>query len=256
MIEALPNQPLPRWIAEILRDPDAARAGAVPLHDILTNSVYYPACDENGTPVKFLGGNFHSFVYADYSVSEQTFRAHLHGKGPDDGFLGYACALERPLAQHELVSPGWVRPLVPTIPANGLRRMANHPPWFAHWSIWRRKPGFGATHGPEAFSFLFVGGEMSATYQDLYTSRALRPEVFVLIQPGAFGGEWERAESQDSFIHGVVLANPAGRPPLFLYGGFGGSHFYEQPCWQEYRGGAPLVLLPERYARLWRLIER
>jgi len=94
---------------------------------------------------------------------------------------------------------------------------------------------------------------MSCVFQTLFNRNNIRPKVLAIIQPGSgFGGGWEYTEGNQSFFKSVVQSNPAGMPEYLLFGGFGSSSFYEEPCWKEYQGER-LIQLPERQAGLWRL---
>lgn len=248
MIKELPTCNVPSWLLTIAKGPLPSR---IPLPEILTDSLYYPACGFNGTPVKYLAGNVHSFVYADYGVKKSAFLDNLLGTSPDDGFKGFRPLHHRDLSLHEFVPSGW-RPTVLPEDADARQRLFDRERSaepFGHWSIWEqiddRLPSQSSL-----FSFVYLGAEMSATYQALYSYNSLAPKILAIIQPGSFGGEWERTDSDDSFFKRVVLANPAGLPQYLLYGGFGHG-YYDEPCWSEYRGSR-IVQLPERYAGLWK----
>ena len=243
---------MPAWLREISERGECER---FPLMEILQDSLYYPAAGLNGTPVKFLGGNIFSFIYADYGVSNREFLRNLNGIEKHCGFLGYTCALQREIRVGEIVPRGWVPPLLPenSYDRRFLLEQERRCDPFGHWSVWRRKPAFPPEHGPEAFSFLYLGGELNACYQALYIRNAIRPKVLAIIQPGSgFGGNWNHTEGNRSFFKCVVQSNPAGMPEYLLFGGFGSSSFYTLACWNEYVGER-LVQLPERYAGLWKL---
>ena len=250
MIAAMPLQTTPGWLRAIATG--EARTG-FPLHSILQNSLYYPASGLNGTPVKYLAGNIHSFIYADYGVYKGEFIQNLIGAGEDCGFKGYRWVRQMDLHKGDLVPDGWQPPIIPdTIQGReGLQDIERYCMPFGHWSVWKRKADFPPEHGPDVFSFLFLGGEMSAVYQALYSRNKLKPRVLAIIQPGCMGGEWEGVTCDNSFFKSVLKANPAGMPDYLLYGGLGRG-YYEDPCWQEYEGKR-LIQLPERYAGLWKL---
>ena len=250
MISAMPVMEMPAWLREISERGECER---FPLMEILQDSLYYPAAGLNGTPVKFLGGNIFSFIYADYGVSNREFLRNLNGTGRDCGFLGYSSVLQRELRVGEIVPQGWVPPLLPdnSYDRRLLLDQERQCDAYGHWSVWSRKPDFPPEHGPEAFSFLYLGGEMTCVYQTLYNRHAIKPKVLAIIQPGSgFGGGWEHTEGNQSFFKRVVQHNSAGMPEYLLCGGFGS--FYEEACWSEYRGER-LIQLPERQAGLWRL---
>jgi len=249
MVEALPVLPVPSWFQrEIGMD-----EGSLPIPEILSDSLYYPASGLNGTPVKFLGGNVHSFVYADYGIPVKAMLSNLHGLDKDSGFKGFSLVREREVLHRELFPEDVRYDFIPTKRQieNGRCSMTRHPEETAgHWSIWQRQMEYPDAHGPELFSFLYICGEMSRVYQALYTKLRKRPLVLAIIQPGCFGGEWERTEDEDSMFKRVLSANPAGMPDYLLYGGYGGD-WYDKPCWKDYEGKR-LVQLPERRAGLWK----
>lgn len=247
MIAAMPLQATPGWLRAIAA---GEMKTGFPLRSILQSSLYYPASGLNGTPVKYLGGNIHSFIYADYGVYKGEFIQNLIGTGEDCGFKGYQWVRQMDVHQGDLVPKGWLAPLTPNDKRSPLYNERDCIP-FGHWSVWKRKADFPPEHGPAVFSFLFLGGEMSAVYQALYTRNKLKPKVLAIIQPGCMGGEWESVTCESSFFKRVIQANPAGIPDYLLFGGFGRG-FYENPCWQEYEGKR-LVQLPERYAGLWKM---
>ena len=238
----------PKWLLDISEDSPFPG-----LEKILPDSLYYPACGFNGTPVKYLSGNIYSFVYADYGITRDDFLDHLKGKGEDDGFMHYHLVCQREVSRDEIM------------PANNmdkekLSQMEKESEPFGHWSVWQRNDKVCCDAGslPLRFSFFFLAGEMSATYQGLYYQKNIVPRILAIIQPGGDSGRgWESPDNNDSFFKEVVSSHKKGLPPYLLYGGFGGPEYYECACWQEYRCDtckcARVAQLPERYASLWRL---
>ena len=245
----------PKWLLDISED--SLFPG---LEKILPNSLYYPACEFNGTPVKYLSGNIYSFVYADYGIIRDDFLANLNGMGEDDGFMHYHSICQRDVFRHEIVPDGWrpsIRPSGDMNIARLFQREKESEP-FGHWSVWQRNDTASNDVGPPRFSFFFLAGEMSATYQGLYYEKNIVPRILAIIQPGGgFGGGWESADSDDSFFKEVVSSHRKGFPKYLLYGGSGGPEHYNCACWQEYRCDtckcARIVQLPERCASLWEL---
>ncbi len=244
----------PKWLSAISEDSPFPG-----LEKILPDSLYYPACGFNGTPVKYLSGNIYSFVYTDYGITRDDFLAHLNGTGPDDGFEHYHPVCQRDVSRDEIVPDGWRPAIVPTndMDREKLFQIEKECEPFGHWSVWQRNEDAPDDAGPLRFSFFFLAGEMSATYQGLYYENNIVPKILTIIQPGSFGGEWERVTDDSSFFKKVVSSHEKGFPPYLLYGGFGGPEYYECACWQEYRCDtckcARVAQLPERYASLWRL---
>lgn len=252
MIKEMPVLQTPEWLSNVVNNFNDYRR-KLPLLDMLEDSLYYPACRLNGTPVKYLSGNILSFINADYSMSLNRYKKNILGSSRDDGFKGFTCIFEREVGLSEIVPTGWKPPIVPTSPdkiRRLLKRERARP--FAHWSIWEKEDPLA--DGADCFSFFYLGGEMNAAFQGLYNRLSIRPKVLAIIQPGAIGGEWESVESNKSFFKKAVSANPAGIPEYLLHGhkGMCDSSHYSTPCWSEYRGEA-LVQLDERFARLWRL---
>lgn len=60
MIPELDSLLLPEWLSGI-----SENSSFPDLYRLLTDSLYYPACGLNGTPIKYLAGNVYSFIYAD-----------------------------------------------------------------------------------------------------------------------------------------------------------------------------------------------
>ena len=259
MINEMPEMQTPAWLAAI----DTAKnkdTCPFPLNEILKDSLYYPACGLNGTPVKFLAGNILSFVYVDYGVTREAFLQNLNGVDADSGFKGYHAILKREIFREDVVPSGWSPSILPHDQRDRMRlaEAESRCKPFGHWSVWKRDESTASSSGPERFSFFYMAGEISASYLGLYCQLGIAPEVIAIIQPGAMGGEWEQTTSDDSFFKQVVRSNPAGMPGYLLHGGTGWGRRhpdndpYPDPCWREYRG-TRLCQLPERYAGLWRL---
>ena len=230
-----------------------AKAKEFPLEDILKDSLYYPACGLNGTPIKFLAGNVFSFVYADYGVTKENYLANLIGNGPDSGFSGYHHVLLREIQRDEVVPHRWRPPILPEPMAHErIMGMQSGSAPFGHWSVWERDNGKDAAHGPKRFSIFYLAGEMSAIYMGLFDRLRIAPKILAVITPGSLGGEWETVESDDSFFKRVVGSNPAGWPEYLLYGSWNPGSMHSS-CWKEY-GGKVVAVLPERNARLWKRI--
>ena len=239
----------PKWLLDISEDSPFPG-----LEKILPNSLYYPACGFNGTPVKYLSGKIYSFVYVDYGITRDDFLAHLNDTGKNEAFKGYHSVCQREVSRNEIMPDGWRPSIVPTndMDTEKLFQREKESEPFGHWSVWQRNEDAPDDEGPLRFSFFFLAGEMSATYQGLYYEKNIVPRILAIIQPGSFGGEWERVTDDSSFFKKVVSQHEKGFPPYLLYGGLGKPEYYERPCWQEYEGDR-IDQLPERYAGLWEL---
>jgi hypothetical protein len=246
MIDKISKLEEPLWLTSVRNGAEDFR-----LADILKDSLYYPACGLNGTPVKFLSGNIYSFVYADYAMTLDAYLENLNGSSDGCGFKGYKSIFQREIMIEEIVPRGWAPKIVP--PSNwklNFAQAASRP--FGHWSVWVADAADQMVGGAKIFSFLYFGGEMSAIYQGLYCRLGIRPKALAIIQPGTMGGEWENIQSDEAFFRKVVKSNSAGMPEYLLYGGFGDGSHYNKPCWSDY-GGEKLVQIPERAAGLWAL---
>ena len=254
MIDALKEKEQPNWLKQ-LEFNNGLIISDFPLKYILSESLYYPSSGRNGTPVKFLAGNFLSFIYVDYGYEKQEIMNEI--TEPENGFMGYKLLGIKELTKNDLTPNGW-HPVMPiTLPdeLNRLERLRNHiqrP--FAIWSIFERLNHYNKEHGPERFSLLYICGDGAATYQAIYNGNQETAEAGAIIQPGhGFGGNWTNFESENGVFSRIVLENPYGKPNILLFGGFGGAHFYAAPCWSIYN--QHLCMLPERYCGVWQLSE-
>ena len=248
LLDTLPMMQTPDW----LRAVEEAPQQRFPLEDILRDSLYYPACGLNGTPVKYLSGHVVSFVYADIGVTKAEFLDDLNGQCEGCGFKGYQSVFQREVLRAEVVPANWRPPFEGFAHTKRLMEVQARCVPFGHWSVWRREEGLDDGHGAELFSFFYMGGEVSAIYQGLYNRLGLAPLVLAVVQPGGgIDGSWDRLDAEGSFFKRVVKANRAGMPRFLLYGGGSSvARFYEHPCWREYEGPR-LAVLPERHAGLW-----
>lgn len=242
----LPVRPenMPRWLEQAGRCPESAK---LDLTDLLKDSLYYPACKFDGTPIKHFSGLVHSFVYADYWVNKADFLQNLRG---GTALRGYCQVLDLNVAREDVVPLGWQPPILP--PRDKWRllqdRQSGAEP-FGHWSIWKREPLFSEEHGPALLSLLYLGAEMSATYQGLYLRLGIVPKAIALIQPGCMGGEWEYPTEAGSFFKQVVDAHPQGLPSYLIRGSYTNGFDGTASDWPEYQN--EVCRIYERSATLW-----
>ncbi|MDI9631685.1 MAG: hypothetical protein BWY10_02531 [Chloroflexi bacterium ADurb.Bin180] len=121
MIEQLPAIDEPEWLSHI--DLDKFADAPLPLADILQDSLYYPASGYDADPVRYLAGNYVSFVYVDYGASEEELNEKL--LDPEHGFAGYELIAQRSVKDRELDPYGWVQP--PLLPED------HDPSWRPGW---------------------------------------------------------------------------------------------------------------------------
>jgi hypothetical protein len=196
VLAELPTPDLPPWLAAA-----GNPLGALPIQSVLEGSVYYPACGVDGDPIKYLGGNFHSFVYVDYGVGRRALQDEL------ETFRGYRVFASRPVREQELVPQGWT-PRFPKgyVPQRSpLRSWIKQP--FAEWILYERLGSFPETHGPPRFSLLYIGGDGAASYQALYHGNDATPAVVVVIRPGTgFGDNWTNFHRRNDILAANVSA--------------------------------------------------
>ena len=206
----------------------------LPLKRLLRNSLFYPSSAFDGDPIKFLSGNINSFVYADYGHSEEELLRAL----ANPGFLGYEPIATRSVTAHELKWPELPSYLNETSDENVFELYKKFG-WikrpFCSWTIFQRCENRPPSHGPSRFSLLYLCVDGAAAYQALYVANAVAPKAIAVIQPGhGFGGNWTNFENPRQILAKTVAANPAGKPELLLFGGYGARDYYRQPCWPEY----------------------
>ena len=160
MIDSLPRNKIPNWLANA----DAENPSSpFPLKRMLKDSLYYPSSGLDGDPIKYLSGNFHSFVYVDYGITSDELEARLN----NPGFNGYHQILSRKITQKKL-SPGSSPPLTPSMhdgDPERYREEMEKP--FVTWSVFQRDEGLGSEHGAERFSLLFLCADGVAAFQAL-----------------------------------------------------------------------------------------
>lgn len=178
MIEQIPILANSEWLLRI--DPAGICETALPLNEILRDSLYYPSAGYDGDPVRYLAGNIFSFIYVDYTSTAEDFDIALE----NPGFHGYQLIAKRAVMQRELTPSGWT-PIFP-MPSDGdpLRHQDWIQPPFCSWAILQRCPDVPASHGPDRFSLLYLCAEGVAAYQALYVSNNMSPAAVAVIQPG------------------------------------------------------------------------
>lgn len=230
MIPGIEPRELPRWLAEFQPEHGAER---VPIRSLLEHSLYYAACGRDGDPVRYLGGFVHSYVFVDYTTGRDAVLASL--RDSHHGFHGYRILHWRDVGVDELMPQGVPPPRTgEKLPAHLLRFEDCIKPPFALWVVFEREPAFGAEHGPERLSLLYIGGEGVATFQALYHGHRCAPDVVAIIRPGtSFGFNWTDFCDPSREFARCVLNNPTGAPRHLLVGEMWG-HTSDRPCWPNY----------------------
>ena len=225
----LPVLVTPNWLLD--QTPETMEREPFPLLDLLKDSLYYPASSFDGSPVKYFGGHFLSFVYVDYGRTRDEFMEDLNNRG----FDGYDLVGFRSVTEEQLAPQGW-RPTPPTLQDGDpslYRDWIQEP--FCIWSVFRRREGVPERHGPYRFSLLYLCADVVAAFQALYVTNAMAPGAVAIIQPGTgFGGNWTDFRNPERILARSVLRNAGGAPKILLYGGIGPLEGYQQGCWPEY----------------------
>ena len=227
MISTLPKPDEPKWLMEI---DDPANCD-FPQQELLQHSFYYPASGFDGDPVAYLAGNFFSFVYADYGVTEKD----LHDKIRQDGFEGYKPLGYRSVSWGELTPNGRSPAIFDPDGGGSSKHRDRIKPSFCEWYIFERQGNFDENHGPKRFSLLFLCEDGINAYQWLYVDNGRAPEAIAIIQPGrVYGRNHTDFKNQNDLLGQTVMGNQNGHPEFLLFGGVGGRDKYEDPCWPRY----------------------
>ena len=226
MIQELPMEKMPDW----LRTLDPSKPSFY-LEDILNDSVYYPACGFDGSPVRFFCGNSYSFVYADYLFSPSELEAVIKEKP----FKGYTVLCSKDIPIHLLKGVSPQEPNAETIDElyPEARKFA-HYPHYARWFIFERDSRFPEEHGPKRFSLLFIGAEGVAVFRELYARSSSTMKMLIVKRPGGgFGCNWTRFLDRESILAQTILSHPDIAPDYFYACATGG--FSLETKWPEYQ---------------------
>ena len=201
---------------------------AVPIKELLENSIYYPASEFDGGVVKHFSKEVQSFIYCDYATGEDELNNVINK------FYGYKLLFERNVKESELTPNGWTQIKPPMVNEESYfkyKEFFKKP--FCRWSIYEREDDLDDDHGAKRFSVLYIGGEGVATYNALYYSNKTTAKILAIIQPGTgFGFNWTDFRDPDDALGYTVLNNPNGVPDMIVYGGYGKD--YNDLKWRGY----------------------
>jgi hypothetical protein len=177
------------------------------LHELLFDSVFYPACATDSTALRLLSRYFCRFVLADPTVHEGEISQCLQR------IKGYDVLKLTPLRPEELgLRNGWGDA------AEWAHEKMSGPlnPPYAIWAVLKRQPNCDVTHGAEFLSVLCLGLEGVWCRKKLYDRKKIMPSVLTIIQPGhAFGGNWtDFTDSTQPLLRNWVRNNTL--PPYLL----------------------------------------
>ena len=159
----------------------------IDINKFLEDSVYYPACAFDGTPIKFLEKLFSSFVYADYYSDYNDLEKDISR----NGLLGYKLSNSYLIEAEELFGLNWEKFIeINSDIYNKLRFEWNNP--FAKIYSFERRASFGDCHGKKNIELLYIKAEGISTYKYLYVKNDITPKCLVSIVPGlGFGGNYD-----------------------------------------------------------------
>jgi len=158
----------------------------IDINEFLENSVYYPACALDGTPIKLLGKLFSNFVYADYYMDYNDLELDIFR----NGLLGYKLIDSYFIDAEELFSINWENFIENNKDIySNLHSKHNNP--FAKRYIFERRAYLNDDHGKKNIELLYIKAEGISTYKYLYVRNNISPKCLVSILPGlAFGGNF------------------------------------------------------------------
>lgn len=228
--DQVPEIQRPEWLTE------SALNKPLPILDLLSESVYYPASGLDTDPMMHLGHYFWSFVYADYGYTSEEIRMAL-GAGK---FGEFKLLAQRAVTEDELPLTRWnaeTRGLL----AEGQPQGNNTGPFFrsgrcpfAEWALLERN--YGPDKPRELMSLLYVGADGVALLEKLYADNRITPACVCVIQaPPAMGGfNWTNFEDENEILAQTLNRNSSGSPRFFLHGCGGKAEWYKKPCWPAY----------------------
>jgi hypothetical protein len=143
----------------------------------LENSVYYPACGFDATPIKYLGKMFSNFVYADFIPSYYELDYNIS----KNGLRGYYKTYNSFINAEELFGMSWKKFIEKNKDLVSKLRFEWEDPFAKIYS-------FG---GANSIHLLYIKSEGISAYKYLYSQRDIAPKCLVTINPGlAFGGNF------------------------------------------------------------------
>jgi hypothetical protein len=221
---------LPNWL--VRANAENMLDEIFPLQEVLTDSLYYPACAFDGGPVKYFGNCFQSFVYTDYAYRRENFLEALSQKP----FKNYQIVGARSVLLEELAPHGWIQPSLTKSELEQVDRHADQKAdkFFCEWVIFECDTEEPSHNGPERFSLLYLNEEGAKAYHSMYVCNAIKAQAIAVIQPGhSFGLNWTDFTDPQAVLARVVMGNPVGVPDFYLGGGMG-PRKYLTARWPEY----------------------
>lgn len=181
------------------------------INQLLRESVFYPCSGLDSAPTVFLlRKGFTSFVYADYSITKESFRDICR----KSWFFGYTAKRIKFLKTDTIFGESW-----------NTIRLQNHNLFenlYYEWSEpfiaivnFERAACMKKDFGPDKFTLMFVRCEAITTFLSLYTKRDIAPKCLAYIRSGiGFGGNYKEFPL---LLDQSIRNNPGGYPEFMLY---------------------------------------
>lgn len=194
---------------------------AIPMKDLLEGSVYYPACDTDGRPMKYcntiwrkLGVN--SFVYCDFAMPEGKLLDQLRT------VRGYRILAHRSLYREEYIPEGWELGIsekdasryFDTLYGNTSKGIAT----YVHWVVFETASRKNSVFRPKRISLIYVGGEGVATFQQFYCHHHVAPKMLCFIQCWGWAGNWTDFTDPDAAFAATLRHHPECIPEYVCIG--------------------------------------
>jgi len=155
--------------------------------EFLENSVYYPACGFDGTPIKCLSKIFSNYVYVDYLSDYKDLEYNIKF----NGLLGYKVKNSSLINAEELFGISWHNFKLENDEIYKKLRSEYEEPYAKAYTFERRS-NFSDNHGKKDITLLYIKAEGISTYKYLYIKKNIAPKCLVSIVPGlAFGGNFD-----------------------------------------------------------------
>lgn len=212
---------MPNWLKEAIND-DEKFHSEIKIKEILKDSLFYPCCNYDQTPIKEFKGKVFSYIYADLEKKNISHKKELLAGFREfdniNSITNFRLIKERKVSVKKIGLSGKYnsRMLKYTTPGPKLDSLnwslSKAAEKFIHWSIWEIESGDLLERAPKYFSLLYLGGyEMNDAYQLLYSRLKTTPKILAIIMPGM--GFWDE---EHSFFKKVLLDNKGGIPPYLL----------------------------------------
>lgn len=194
------KKPAPAWLNEL------QTLDVMPINELLTDSIYYPASYYDWQPIQAFAGFSHSFIYADPAIEAEGIPK----------IDGYQQLFSRGVRAKELCTKSYNR-IKPTESDGSLTTLQDQFPSpfsnseniVATWSVYE-KTSASNWGNPDRISVLLLSAEGAEAYQILYHLNRVKPALIFMM--ACVWGNWTEFEKRGGYFNRVVMANPAGHP--------------------------------------------